>query len=129
MVGRSDEVYASEIFETLLVIDAACEFSGHTESNQSMRIRHWDGELVKLYAACDFLLTHSYCERPIDDADEDSVLGSKEALLLLNYAKHVYTVCKFDARDLSAPRQARQVPADRRRTQTDKCQFRKSHYV
>jgi hypothetical protein len=84
-----------------------------------MRIRHWDGELVKLYAACDFLLTHSYCERPIDEADEDSVLGSEEALLLLNYAKHVYTVCKFDARDLFSARQLK----FRRRPPTDNASF------
>ena len=43
MVGRSDEEYASEPFETLLVMDTAREFSGHTESSQSMGNRHCTG--------------------------------------------------------------------------------------
>ena len=36
--------------------------------------------LLVIYASCEFLLTHSYCERPIDEADEDSVLGGWAAL-------------------------------------------------
>jgi hypothetical protein len=43
-MGRSDEVYASELFEALLVNDTAREFSGHTESSQSMGNRHCTGD-------------------------------------------------------------------------------------
>ena len=43
MVRRSDEEYPSELFETLLDIDTAREFSGHTESGQSMGNWHCTG--------------------------------------------------------------------------------------